>query len=100
MWLIWMAAGAFTFFITQSFYKRLKEKGIKLKWYQLLVFGIWYALAILAIDVVVLSIAEGEARAAAFMGMGLIAIILVLLPFLRKMLTSSKLSIEKRGEMA
>ncbi|MCM1566128.1 MAG: hypothetical protein NC238_09330 [Dehalobacter sp.] len=103
MWLIWMAAGAFTFFVAQTFNKRLKEKGIILKWYQWGVFVIWYALAFLAIDIVCLSIAEHETRAATIMGAAIIAIMLVLLPLLRKMLNPGKknpINMEKKGEVA
>jgi len=103
MWFIWMAAGAFTFFVAQTFNRRIKEKGIVLKWYQWGVFVIWYALGFLAIDVVCLSIHENETKAAAIMGGTLIAIMLALLPLFRKMLNSGKknpVNMEKKGEMA
>lgn len=98
MWFVWMAFGFFTCFVVQSFNKYIKAKGISLKWYGWTVFGFWYALVFLTIDIIVLSMMEGEPRAAAIMGIGLAAVCLVLLPLLRKMLDSSKISPDSLGK--
>lgn len=95
---LWIAAGAFGYYLAEQVYNFSKKKGVKLKWYNWLFFGIWYGLGLLAIDLVVLSIAEGHPKAGAVMGVGLAGIMLIALPLIRKMLSGPKMIMEKRGE--
>jgi len=86
IWFIWFALGAFTLFIFQAFNGRLKAKKIQLPWYAWIAFCVWYGLIFLGLDLVILSLYEGEARAAAILGMIFAALCLFSLPILRKMI--------------
>ena len=95
-WIIWGLFGALTLYLIQVLRGHLKKKGINLAWYSWLLFIVWYALLVFAVDFVYLSLYEGEGRAAVITGMALGVIILALVPALRKMLKPSAIPYTRR----
>lgn len=80
---LWILLGIVTVLLFQALRRYLQGKNLRPLWYFWLATAAWYALLVLSVDMVGLSIYEDETRAAWIMGVALGIICVLIVPILR-----------------